>query len=146
MAKAVDYRTYTPDDSRDDLLRRIQDAPKEHAEAVLMAYDILGDLHKKGLLGILKGGLERGDAVLDYVVTLAASREAVTAMRTGLILLDVLRGLDADRLHEIILQPDPPPSLFKMLRLAFSREARRAMFVGLGLLNEIGAALGAKVP
>ncbi|WP_263409832.1 DUF1641 domain-containing protein [Terriglobus tenax] len=141
MAKAVEFRTYTPQDSRDDLMRRIEQAPREHAEAILMAYDILGNLHQKGLLDIAKGALERGDAVLDHVVTLAASKEAVIAMRTGLMLINVLSGLNADRLHKVIAEPESSPSLLKILRMLLSKETRRVISVGLALLQEFGAAL-----
>jgi len=50
MAIAVDFREFTPADSREDLIRRVEQAPVEHAEAVLATYDLLQRLHEKGLL------------------------------------------------------------------------------------------------
>jgi hypothetical protein len=55
MAIAVDFREFTPADSREDLIRRVEQAPVEHAEAVLAAYDLLQRLHEKGLLDLLNG-------------------------------------------------------------------------------------------
>jgi len=40
MTVAVDFREFTPVDSRGDLIRRVEQAPSEHAGAVLAAYDL----------------------------------------------------------------------------------------------------------
>jgi hypothetical protein len=55
MAVAVDFRDFKPVDSREDLIRRVEQAPIEHAAAVLAAYDLLQLLHEKGLLDLLNG-------------------------------------------------------------------------------------------
>ncbi len=64
MAVAVDIRDFTPVDSREDLIRRVEQAPVEHAEAVLAAYDLLQRMHEKGLLDLLNGLLSAGDTVI----------------------------------------------------------------------------------
>lgn len=48
MAKAVNFREFTPRNSRNDLIRRIEQAPVEHAEAILATYDLLQELYEKG--------------------------------------------------------------------------------------------------
>ena len=50
MAVAVDFRVYQPADSREDLLRKVNEAPAKHAEAVLAAYEVLEKLHEKDVL------------------------------------------------------------------------------------------------
>jgi hypothetical protein len=47
MAKAVSFREFTPRNSRADLIRKVDEAPVEHAEAVLAAYDLLQRLTKR---------------------------------------------------------------------------------------------------
>jgi hypothetical protein len=61
MAKAVDFRELTPRNSRGDLIRKVEQAPAQHAEAVLAAYDLLQRLHEKGMIDLLKGLLSAGD-------------------------------------------------------------------------------------
>jgi uncharacterized protein YjgD (DUF1641 family) len=78
MAVAVDLREFTPIDSREDLIRRVEQAPIEHAEAVLGAYDLLQRLHQKGLLDLLNGLLSAGDTVVNRVVDVVSSKEMVT--------------------------------------------------------------------
>jgi len=75
MAKLVDFRTFTPKDSREDLARRLQEAPNEHAEAFLAGYDLLQRLHEKGIIDLLNGLLSAGDTVVERVVDVISSRE-----------------------------------------------------------------------
>ena len=144
MAVAVNFRTFKPDNSRDDLVRRIEQAPVEHAQAMLAAYELLAQFHDKGILDIVSGMLSAGDAVVDHVVSLASSKEAVTALRVALIFTNLLSTIDADKLHAVMADAGKkPPSLLSIGKLALSADARRAMATGLGLLNVFGAALGA---
>jgi len=142
MAIAVDFRTYMPEDSRGDLVRRIEDAPVEHAQAVLAAYNVLERLHEKGILDLLNGLLSAGDTVVNHVVELISAPEAIAALRTGLILSRLLRSFDADKLHDLLAKShQEPPSLFAILREALSKDARRGIAASVGLLQLFGAAL-----
>jgi hypothetical protein len=80
MAKLVDFRTFTPKDSRDDLACRLQEAPNEHAEALLAGYDLLQRPQEKGIIDLLNGLLSAGDTVVERVVDVISSREAVIAL------------------------------------------------------------------
>src|ERR1700738_5185023 len=95
MTVAVDFREFTPVDSRGDLIRRVEQAPSEHAEAVLAAYDLLQRLHEKGLLDLLNGLLSARDTVVNHVVT---------ALRIGLTFSNLLTLIDADALHAMIAE------------------------------------------
>jgi uncharacterized protein YjgD (DUF1641 family) len=99
MAKAVAFREFTPRNSRDDLLRELEQASIEHAEAVLAGYDLLQRLHEKGLIDLLNGLLSAGDTIVDRVVDVISSKEMVTALRIALILGDLLSSIDADKLR-----------------------------------------------
>src|SRR5882757_11065809 len=102
MAAAVDIREFTPIDSREDLIRRVEHAPIEHAEAVLAAYDLLQRLHEKGLLDLLNGLLSAGDTVVDRVVDVVSSKEMVTVLRIGLLFGNLLSSIDADTLYGVL--------------------------------------------
>jgi uncharacterized protein YjgD (DUF1641 family) len=142
MAIAVDFREFTPVDSRGDLIRRVEQAPIEHAEAVLAAFDLLQRLHEKGLLDLLNGLLSAGDTVVDHVVDVVSSKEMVTALRIGLIFSNLLTLIDADALHAVIAEAGKEtPSLLALGKQAASKDARRGLATAVGLLNVFGAAL-----
>jgi uncharacterized protein YjgD (DUF1641 family) len=142
MAVAVKFREFRPADSRDDLIRRVENAPVEHAEAILSAYELLQQLHEKGLLELFSGLLSAGETVVSHVVDVISSQEMVTALRIGLIFSNLLSSIDPDKLSAVIAQAGKePPSLLAIGKQATSKEARRSMAVALGLLNVFGAAL-----
>jgi uncharacterized protein YjgD (DUF1641 family) len=142
MAVAVDFREFKPVDSRGDLTRRVEQAPIEHAEAVLDAYDLLQGLHEKGLLQLLSGLLSAGDTVVNHVVDVVSSKEMVTALRIVLIFSSLLSSIDADALHAVLAGAGKePPSLLAIGKKATSKDARRGMAAAVELLNVLGAAL-----
>ncbi len=142
MAVAVDFREFTPVDSRADLVRRVEQAQIEHAEAVLATYDLLQRLHEKGLLDLLNGLLSAGDTVVEHVVDVVSSKEMVTALRIGLIFSNMLNSIDADALHAVVAGAGKEtPSLLALGKQAASKDARRGLATAVGLLNLFGAAL-----
>src|SRR5438132_11003019 len=73
-------------DARSELQTRLQNAPVQHAEALLSGYDLLQRLHDRGVLDFLRCGLGSRDKVLSIVVDAAKTPEAINATRTLLIL------------------------------------------------------------
>jgi uncharacterized protein YjgD (DUF1641 family) len=142
MATAVDFREFTPADSREDLIRRVEQVPVAHAEAVLAAYDLLQRLHEKGLLDLLSGLLSAGDTVVKNVVEVVSSKEMVTSLRIALLFSNLLSSIDVDALHGVLAGADKEvPSLLALGKQAASKDARRGMAAAVGLLNAFGAAL-----
>jgi len=142
MATAVDFRTYTPPDSRLDLIRRIESAPREHAEAVLEAYEVLQRLHDTGALGLVNGLLSAEDTVIDKVTDVISSKQAVTALRMAMILGGVLTSIDADRVHAAVAEAEArTPSVWKLLRMALNKDVRKAVGLGLSLAQILGTSL-----
>jgi uncharacterized protein YjgD (DUF1641 family) len=142
MAVAVNFREFRPVDARKDLIRRVEHAPVEHAEAVLSAYELLQQLHEKGMLELLTGLLNAGDTVVNHVVGVISSKEMVTALRIGLIFSNLLSSIDPDKFHNIIADAGKEtPSLLSIGKLATSKDARRGIATAVGLLNVFGAAL-----
>jgi uncharacterized protein YjgD (DUF1641 family) len=145
MAKAVSFREFTPRNSRDDLIRKVDQAPSEHAEAVLAAYDLLQRLHEKGLINLLNGLLGAGDNVIERVVDAISSKEMVTALRIVLTFGNLLSSIDADKLHAVVSDSrKEAPSLLTIAKQAISKDARRSMAISVGLLNVLGEALNAQ--
>jgi uncharacterized protein YjgD (DUF1641 family) len=143
MAIAVDFRKFTPRNSREDLIRKVEQAPVEHAEAVLAAYDLLQRLHEKGMIDLLNGLLSAGDTVVDRVVDVISSMEVVTALRMALTFVNLLSVIDPDELHTVISNAGKEtPSLLTIGKQATSKDARRGMAAAVGLLAVFGAALG----
>jgi uncharacterized protein YjgD (DUF1641 family) len=144
MAVAVEFRTYTPSDSRLDLVRRIESAPREHAEAVLEAYDILQRLHDTGALSLVNGLLSAEDTVIAKVSDVVSSRQAVTAFRIAMILGTALTSIDADSVHAAVAEAETrTPSLWRLFRTACSKEVRQAAGLCLSLAQIFGASLRA---
>jgi uncharacterized protein YjgD (DUF1641 family) len=142
MAIAVDFREFTPRNSRNDLIRRVEQAPVEHAEAVLAAYDLLQRLHEKGTIDLLNGLLSAGDTVVERVVDFISSREMVTALRMALMFSNLLNSINPDELHIVISNAGKEtPSLFAIGKQATSKDARRGMAVAVSLLELLGKAL-----
>jgi uncharacterized protein YjgD (DUF1641 family) len=145
MAVAVDFREFTPRNSREDLIRMVEQAPVSHAEAVLAVYDLLQRLHDKGMIDLLSGLLSAGDTVVERIVDVISSREMVTALRIALILSNLLSSLDPEKLHAVISNAGKDaPSLLAIGKQAASKDARRGMAAAVGLLNVFGEALNAQ--
>jgi uncharacterized protein YjgD (DUF1641 family) len=145
MAKAVDFREFTPRNSREDLIRKVEQASAEHAEAVVAAYDLLQRLHEKGMIDLLNGLLSAGETVVDRVVDVISSKEMVTALRIMLIFSNLLSSIDPDKLHAVISNSGRnAPSLLAIGKQATSKDARRGMAATVGLLTAFGEALNAR--
>lgn len=142
MAAPVPFRTFTPADERDDLVRRLEAAPREHAEALLEAYDLLEKVHSAKLMATANGLLSAGDIVIDRLANVVTAPQMVSLLRVGLILGDVVTSLDADSLHVVVAEAkSTTPSWFSLLRRLFSAKTRRMLGLTLGLLEVAGDSL-----
>jgi hypothetical protein len=70
-----------PRNPRAELRSRLEQAAEEHAEAVLAGYEVLQQLHNRGVLEILRGALAASDEILEKVVDNARTPEAIRAIR-----------------------------------------------------------------
>ena len=142
MAMPVEFRQFTPKNSRMDLQRRLVQAPEEHAEALLSAYDLLQSMHEKGLIDLAKGLLSASEMVMDRTADVVSSTEAVNALRILLMFTNLLKAMDTERMHLLLTgTANKPPSLWELGKEAMSEDARRGMATAVGLLNVFGAAL-----
>jgi uncharacterized protein YjgD (DUF1641 family) len=145
LAAPVEFRIYQPADSRADLMRRLEQAPAQHAEALLAAYDLLEKLHEKEILSTLNGLLAAKNVVVDQLSNLVSSREVVNLLRLSLLAGNLLQNIEPDALHRALDQSAAePPSLWKSLRRMMTSDSRRALAAAAEVLNLVGDALKPK--
>lgn len=150
MAMPVPLKRITQADPREQLLRRIQDAPIDHADAVLSAYDLLQRLHDTGTLDVLRGAFGAGDAIVEHVVALMTAPESVIALRNLILIGKVLGSMNPDILHALLdgipqvtaqAPAAEPPSLVSLGRRATSTDARRGLAAAVSILEVLGRGL-----
>src|SRR6266702_6750609 len=93
---------FLPRDARAELQTRLQNAPLQHAEALLSGYELLQGLHDRGVLDLLRGVLGSSDKVLSIAVDAAKTPEAIVATRNLLILSRVAFTLEPELLEDIV--------------------------------------------
>src|SRR5258707_7348415 len=142
---------FSPRDPRAELQTQLQNAPLQHAEALLSGYDLLQRLHDRGVLDLLRGGLGSSDKVLSIVVDAAKSPEAINVTRNLLILSKVVFTLEPDLLEDIAkalpnslarAKEQKPLSLWQMFKKLCGTDTRRALSAMLGVLESFGKSLG----
>lgn len=149
MAQPIEFRP-SEQDPRDEIQRRLADAPIEHAEALLACYKFIEEAHKSGTLDLLRGLLAAQDTVINHASKMLAVPEAAIAIRNGFVLIQLLGRIDPQKLSAILeslstaaTQPASasPPSIFSILGRATSPQSRRALQVGVAALEAAGKAL-----
>jgi uncharacterized protein YjgD (DUF1641 family) len=149
MAKPVEFIPI-PSDAREELKRRVENAPVEHASAVLSAYELLEELHRSGTLDLLRGAAGSAGEIITHAAGMAATPESTRALRNLLLLGKLLGSIDPDILHRIteglpaaITQSpqEKPPSLFQLLRRLSSLNSRRALAAAANILQSVGKGL-----
>ena len=136
-------------DPREDLESRLRQAPLDHAEAVLAAYEVLQGLHDRGVLELMRGTLGGSEKILEQVVAVASSAESVRATRNLLLLATTLGEIDPALLSDLTraipkalvqanAEESRPPGLFKLLSTFRNADFRR----GLAAFNDLLVVFG----
>jgi uncharacterized protein YjgD (DUF1641 family) len=146
MAEPIEFLP-SAQDPREEIQRRLNCAPIEHAEALLACYGLIEEAHRSGTLDLLRGFLGAQDAVVSHVSGIVSKPESVNALRNGLMLAKLFGSVDPGALHGILecahkAAAQEPPSLFALIARAASSESRRALAAALALLQASGKALG----
>jgi uncharacterized protein YjgD (DUF1641 family) len=146
MAKPVAYRVFTPPDSREELKRKIDAAPAEHADAILSGYRLLEEAHESGTLELLRGALAAQDSIINHVVGLVSEPEMMNGLRNLIVFGKVLGNINSQTIETAIDGDDKvkrrhaPPSLFTLVSRMNTPDARRGIEVAVGLLAALGTA------
>ena len=141
-----------PRDSREELSSRLQQAPQDHAEAVLSAYEVLQGLHDRGVLEVMRGALGGGDKILEQVVAVASAPASIRATRNLLLLVTTLGEIEPSLLSDLTraipkalvqanAEESKPPGLFKLMSTFWNRDFRR----GLAAFNDLLVVFGSNL-
>jgi uncharacterized protein YjgD (DUF1641 family) len=140
-------------DPRAELQTRLQNAPLEHAEALLAAYEVLQGLHDRGVFELMRGALGSSDKVIEIIVEAANTPEAIRGIRNILILAKILGSVEpelvegfARSLPEAIAvtkaHESKPPGIWGVMSKFGNKDFRR----GLLLVNSMLEAFGRNLP
>jgi len=83
-------------DPRAELQARLQNAPLDHAAALLSAYEVLQGLHDRGALDLVRGALGSSDRVLELLVNAAKTPEAIRGIRNLIILAKIFGTIEPE--------------------------------------------------
>src|SRR5258705_13336853 len=89
----------SPRDPRAELQVRLQNAPVEHAEALLSAYEVLQGIHDRGVFEMMRGALGSSDKVLGSFVEMANTPESLRGIRNLIILAKTLGTIEPELLE-----------------------------------------------
>jgi len=136
-------------DPRAEIQARLQNAPLEHAEALLAGYEVLERLHDRGVLELLRGALGSSDKVIEIVVDAANAPEAIRGLRNLIVLARILGTIEpelveglARSLPEAIAftkaHQTRPPGFWGLLKEFTSKNSRRGLFLFGSILEAFG--------
>jgi uncharacterized protein YjgD (DUF1641 family) len=154
MAAPLNFKP-APVDPLIELQRRLDAAPREHAEAMLVVYDILQAAHDKGILDTVRGAITARDAIFGKLAELARTPEGENGIRNLLQSARLLASIDPELLERLtnILTPaineaavaqereKEPPSLWQIFKRAISADGRRGLSFSTHLITGLGRSL-----
>jgi uncharacterized protein YjgD (DUF1641 family) len=138
-----------PRDPREELRKRLDQAPIEHAEALLDSYELLQQLHDHGVFELLRGALSASDKLIETAVDASKSDESVRAIRNAIILGKMLGAINPEVLQCVALAAGEtlgcyekpviePPGLFSLLNQFRHKELRRSIALINRFLEKLG--------
>jgi uncharacterized protein YjgD (DUF1641 family) len=138
-----------PRNPRAELRSRLEQAPEQHAEAVLAAYEVLQELHHRGVLEIMRGALAASDEILEKVVDSAKTPEAIRAIRNLLFWRQILGSIEPEWFKGIFqaipegiaqatAERDQPVGLFRLLRRLGNKDSLRGLAAAIDFLQAFG--------
>jgi uncharacterized protein YjgD (DUF1641 family) len=81
---------------------RLRNAPAEHAEALLSAYELLQLMHDRGVLNLLRGLVDSGDEVIGSIAAAVDTPESIRAIRNFLLLTKFFASIPPDVLSSLV--------------------------------------------
>ena len=149
MANPITF-TPQPVNPHVELMRKVEAAPREHAEALLVAWDMLQTAHDQGILDLLQGLIGGRDVIAGKLATAMAMTESMNAVRNLIALGRIVAAIDPDMLHRLakamdqgMQGPKPDgetPSMFRILRQMTSPAGKRGLSFAAQVLVALGTA------
>jgi len=152
MAEPIPF-ALPPNDPREVLFHRLENAPHEHAEALLAAYDVLQGLHDKGVLEVTKGVLGSGDKILEILVQAGNSPEVIRGIRNFIIMTKLFGTLEPQLLEHLAqavpkalveAKTEEPLGLLQLLGKMSNHDTRRILTIMVRVLESLGKDLGSE--
>ncbi len=150
MANPLPFKP-APADPRTELQRRLAAAPTEHAEALLIVWDILETAHDQGILDALHGLIGAKDTIAAKLAEYAKTPEGIAALRNLLATAKILSTIDPETLDQLSKsvasaagqhhQEQTPPSLWQIFKRTNTEDSRRGLSFLTLLLSELGKSL-----
>lgn len=150
MANPLSFKPQ-PVDPHMELERRLAQAPREHAEALLVVYDILQAAHDNGTLDAVHGLIAARDKIAGRLAEAANTEEGRTALLNLLEAGKVLASLDPSVLAPLAgamregseqhKRETAPPSTWQIFRRATSEDGRRGLSFFTLVLTNLGRSL-----
>ncbi len=141
-------------DPRRELERRLAAAPQEHAEALLVAFDLLEEAHRQGVLDLLYGAVGSKNEIFAKIAEYVKEPVCTQAIRNGITVARLLGSIDPEVLLNVVESLTPPvdavqqlnprrktPSLFTLVRRMNSEDSRRGLDVVTSLLAGLGRSM-----
>ena len=136
-------------DPRAELNVRLQNAPLEHAAALLAAYEVLQGLHDRGVFELLRGALGSSDKVIEIVVDGTKTPEAIRGIRNVIILTKVLGTLEPELIEGFARSlpeataltkenESKPPGFWGIFKKFTNKNSRRGLFLSGSILEVLG--------
>jgi uncharacterized protein YjgD (DUF1641 family) len=91
----------SPQPAHEELRRRLDEAPAEHADALLAVYDLLQALQDRKILDALKGALSSSDFILEAVVETANTPPTIRLIRNLLLLAKMVGDIEPELVNHI---------------------------------------------
>jgi uncharacterized protein YjgD (DUF1641 family) len=143
-----------PRNPRAELRSRLEQAPEEHAAAILAAYEVLQQLHDRGVLEIMRSGLAASDEILEKVVDGAKTPEGIRAIRNLLFFGRILGSIEPEwfegafqaipeGIAQVTAKRGQPVTLFGLLRRLTSKDSLRGLGAAIDFLQAFGRHLQA---
>ena len=139
-----------PVDPHVELMRKVEAAPREHAEALLVAWDTLQTAHDQGILDLLQGLIGGRDVIAGKLAEAMVLPESVNAVRNLIALGRIVASIDPEVLHRMAKAMDQgmqgphveaePPSMFRILRQATSPAGKRGLMFAVQMMVALGTA------
>ena len=131
-------------------MERLRNAPEDHTDALLSAYELLQLLHDRGVLNLLRGLVGGGDALIGTITAAVDTPESIRAIRNFLLLTKFFASIPPDVLSSLVEtvsagaereKAHKAPGLLHLLWRLRNEDSRHAAAVALDLLEGLGRGL-----
>lgn len=129
---------------------RLRNAPTEHADALLSAYELLQLLYDRGVLNLLRGLVGGGDQLIGTIAAAVDTPDSIRGIRNFLLLTKFFANIPPDVLASLAEtvsngakreKEHKAPGLLSLLWRLRSEDSRHAASVALDLLEGLGKGL-----